>query len=104
MSNYLSPGPTRDAIDATHGAVLLEFGTAWCGFCQEAASLISAALAEAPGVEHIQVEDGAGRPLGRWFRVKLWPTLICLKDGVEQARVVRPTRVDEVREALTKIG
>jgi thioredoxin 1 len=104
MSNYLHPGPTRDSIDATQGSVVLEFGTDWCGHCQTAAPLIKEALAECPGVEHIQVEDGAGRPLGRSFRVKLWPTLICLKDGQEQARVVRPTRLDEVRVALTRIA
>jgi thioredoxin 1 len=103
MSNYLNPGPARDAIDAMQGAVVLEFGTAWCGYCQAAAPLIKEALAESTGIEHIQVEDGPGRPLGRSFRVKLWPTLICLKDGVEQARLVRPTRVNEVRDALTKI-
>jgi thioredoxin 1 len=86
---YQNPGPTREAIDSTQGAVLLEFGTGWCGFCQGAASSIRAALSDMPGVEHIKVEDGPGRPLGRSFRVKLWPTLIVLKDGVERARVVR---------------
>jgi len=28
--------------------------------------------------------------LGRAFRVKLWPTLVLLRDGQELARVVRP--------------
>jgi thioredoxin 1 len=101
---YQNPGPTREAIDAIKGAVLLEFGTDWCGFCQGAAPSIRAALSEAPTVEHIKVEDGPGRPLGRSFRVKLWPTLIAMKDGVEQARVVRPTHADEVRKALAAIS
>jgi thioredoxin 1 len=100
---YQNPGPTREAIDATQGAVLLEFGTGWCGFCQGAAPAIRAALSDAADIEHIKVEDGPGRPLGRSFRVKLWPTLIALKDGVEQARVVRPQSADEVREALSAI-
>lgn len=103
MGNYLNPGPARDAVDAMQGAVVLEFGTNWCGYCQAAAPLVNESLAKLTGVEHIQVEDGPGRPLGRSFRVKLWPTLICLKDGVEQARVVRPTRADEVREAFARI-
>jgi thioredoxin 1 len=100
---YQNPGPTREAIDATQGAVLLEFGTGWCGFCQGAAPWIRVALSDAQNIEHIKVEDGPGRPLGRSFRVKLWPTLIALKDGVEQARVVRPQSADEVREALSAI-
>ncbi|MGL4693346.1 MAG: thioredoxin family protein, partial [Stenotrophomonas maltophilia] len=39
---------------------------------------------------HVKVEDGKGRPLGRSFAVKLWPTVILLRDGQEIARAVRP--------------
>jgi thioredoxin 1 len=42
------------------------------------------------GIDHLRVEDGRGRPLGRAYRVKLWPTLVLLRDGEEVARVVRP--------------
>lgn len=52
---------------------------------------VDAALSEHPEVPVVWVEDGKGRPLGRSFRVKLWPTLIFLQDGAEVARVVRPT-------------
>ncbi|MEO6361999.1 MAG: thioredoxin family protein, partial [Caldimonas sp.] len=38
----------------------------------------------------VKVEDGSGRHLGRTFSVKLWPTLIVLRDGRETARLVRP--------------
>ena len=103
-SEYTNPGPTREVIDATQGAVVLEFGTGWCGYCQGAAPHVSAALAEFPAVEHIKVEDGPGRPLGRSFRVKLWPTLIALKDGVEMGRVVRPESAAEIREVLQLVS
>ena len=99
-SEYLNPGPTREEIDTLGGSALLEFGTGWCGYCQGAAPHIAKALADLPGIEHIKVEDGPGRLLGRSFRVKLWPTLIALKDGVEVARVVRPESAEEVRAAL----
>jgi thioredoxin 1 len=38
--------------------------------------------------------------LGRSFTVKLWPTLIFLKDGQEVARVVRPTEPTEILAGL----
>ena len=103
-AEYQNPGPAREEIDATQGPVLLEFGTGWCGYCQGAAPHIAAALADFPNVQHIKVEDGPGRPLGRSFRVKLWPTAIFLNDGQEVARAVRPESADELRSALEHIS
>ena len=103
-TDYQNPGPTREEVDATHGPVLLEFGTGWCGHCQAAAPAITQALADFPAVKHIKVEDGPGRPLGRSFRVKLWPTAIFLKNGQEIARVVRPLAADELRAGLSQIA
>ena len=87
---YSPDAPSRAEVDALPGLVLLEFGTDWCGHCQGAQPRIREALASAPPLQHLKIEDGPGRPLGRSFRVKLWPTLVLLRDGVEVARVVRP--------------
>jgi thioredoxin 1 len=102
-TEYQNPGPSREEVDALEGPVVLEFGTDWCGYCQGAAPAIAEAMQEYPGVEHIKVEDGPGRPLGRSYRVKLWPTLIYLKDGAEIARAVRPEVAEEVRKGLEQI-
>ncbi len=99
-SPYEEPGPTRTEVDACSGPAVLEFGADWCGYCQGAQPIITAALGEAHGVRHVKVADGKGKPLGRSFAVKLWPTLVFLKDGKEVARVVRPTDADELRRGL----
>jgi thioredoxin 1 len=104
MPAYQNPGPSREDVDAEPGALLLEFGTEWCGHCQAATPAVREALAEHPLVRHLVVEDGPGRRLGRSFGVKLWPTLILLKDGVEVARLVRPTTTEAVRAALERIA
>jgi thioredoxin 1 len=95
--------PSRAQVDAMAGPAVLEFGTGWCGYCRSAQPVIGAALADHPGVRHIKVEDGPGLPLGRSFGVRLWPTLIFLKDGEEAARVTRPQNAVGLREALRKI-
>jgi thioredoxin 1 len=101
---YDTAQPERSAIDALPGVVAIDFGTNWCGYCQAAASHIDDALAPYPGVQHIKVEDGPGRKLGRSFKVKLWPTVVVLKDGQEVARVVRPVDSRELADALTQAG
>jgi thioredoxin 1 len=101
--SYDTTAPARKEIDAMTGPAVLEFGTNWCGYCQGAQPLIGEAFARHPGVRRIQVEDGPGRALGRSFRVKLWPTLIFLRDGAEVARVVRPTKPFELDDAFASL-
>ncbi len=95
--------PSRAEVDACAGAVLLEFGTGWCGHCAAARPLLAEALVAHPGVRHRTVEDGPGRPLGRSFGVKLWPTLVFLRDGKELARLVRPRSAGAIAAALQAI-
>jgi thioredoxin 1 len=95
--------PPRADIDALTGPALLEFGTPWCGWCRAAQPAIAAALGAHPGVRHVKVEDGSGKPLGRSFGVKLWPTLVFLEDGREVARLVRPGDADAIGQALDSI-
>ena len=68
-------------MDRLPGATVVEFGTPWCGHCQRAQPLIEAALKDRADIAHVKVEDGPGQRLGRTFGVKLWPTLVFLKDG-----------------------
>lgn len=101
--DYDKPEPARAEVGAWPGAAVLEFGAAWCGFCQAAQPDIAAALGDFPAVRHVKIGDGKGKPLGRSFQVKLWPTLIFLRDGREVARAVRPGSAAEVRQGLEAV-
>ena len=103
-TQYAATEPKREEMDATPGATVLEFGSPWCGWCRRAQPLIAEALQAHPGVRHIKVADASGKRLGRSFGVKLWPTLVFIRDGSEAARVVRPDDTDEIRQALAKIA
>jgi thioredoxin 1 len=102
-TEYLPLEPARTEIDALTGAAVVEFGAPWCPICRGAEPLIAEALGAHTDVRHFKVEDGPGRPLGRSFRVKLWPTLIFLRDGQEIARVVRPTSTQDITAVLDRI-
>lgn len=95
--------PTREEIKSLTDATILEFGANWCGYCQAAQSTIHAELTHFPNIRHIKIEDGKGRRLGRSFHVKLWPTLIFMKDGVELKRLVREIDAGELRLGLALI-
>lgn len=101
---YVSDQPARADIEALEGPVVLDFGTNWCGHCQASLPVVAQAMDPHREVRHIRVEDGSGRPLGRSFGVKLWPTLVFLRDGQEIARLVRPLDPAAVTEALRQIG
>lgn len=99
--SYPATEPARAELDRWPGVVLVEFGAPWCGFCQAAQPAIEGVLREHPEVRHLKVYDGRGKPLGRSFGVKLWPTLILLRDGRELSRAVRPSHRDSVARLWT---
>jgi thioredoxin 1 len=102
-TRFVRPEPSRAEIDALEGDTVLEFGTDWCGWCLRAQPLIAEALAQHPDLRHLKIEDGKGRPLGRSFGVKLWPTLVFLRDGREVARRVRPGDSAALTDALRQL-
>lgn len=93
--HYAHPEPTRAALEAGTGWQLLEFGVPWCPHCITAQPALKE-WSRGQDIAHLKIEDGKGRPAGRAFTVKLWPTLILLRDGSEVARVVRPTALADL--------
>lgn len=103
VATHLPHPPARAAVDQLPGATVIEFGALWCSHCQRAQLLIEQALEDRDEVRHVKVEDGPGQRLGRSFGVKLWPTLIFLRDGHEVSRLVRPQAAQAIHEAVQAI-
>lgn len=101
--NSHAPEPSRDEIDHTPGAVVVEIGASWCGHCQGLRPHVDAAVQQHKHIRHIKIEDGKGRPLGRTFGVKLWPTLVFMRDGQILEQLVRPSP-EELRDAFERLS
>ncbi|RZA21175.1 MAG: thioredoxin [Lysobacteraceae bacterium] len=95
--SYQAIAPDHATIAAMPGWVLLDFGTDWCGHCVAARAAVDGWIRAHPAITHLRVEDGRGRVLGRSYRVKLWPTLVLVRDGREMSRVVRPRDAVDLR-------
>jgi len=100
---YATPEPKRAEVDLLAGPTVLEFGSPWCGYCRAAQPLVASAFTGHPDVRHIRIADARGRPLGRSFNIKLWPTLVFLRNGKETTRLIRPSEASEIANALAKI-
>ncbi|WP_295575485.1 thioredoxin family protein [uncultured Stenotrophomonas sp.] len=96
LRDHAAIEPPLADVEGIPGWLLLEFGAPWCGHCQAAQPALQQ-FVDAHELLHLKVEDGKGRPLGRAFKVKLWPTAVLLHDGTEVARVVRPQTMADLQ-------
>ena len=103
IREYALSDPSRQQIESLKGATLLEFGNSWCGHCRRAEPAVRQAFASHPDVRHVKIADANGKRLGRSFGVKLWPTLVFLRNGVEITRLIRPSSMQDVEEAMNAV-
>ena len=104
MNNtYATIEPPRSEIDSLPGPTMVEFGSPTCGICFAAQPDIAQATEGFSELRHLKIEDGHGRRLGRSFGIKLWPTLVFLRDGQEVVRLVRPGNATVIGNALRMI-
>lgn len=101
-ATYHESNLSRDEVEQLQGPVVVEFGANWCGICGGFTPQAAKEFEPFENVQHIRVEDGPGKRLGRSFRVKLWPTFVFMRDGQVIEQVSRPTR-DQVRRGLEAI-
>ncbi len=95
--------PTCSEVDAYQGLVIIEFGAEWCPHCQTLAPLLRRFIADRDNIRHIKIADGKGKRLGLTFRVKLWPSLIFLRDGQLVQQIARPSEA-ELQSALQRLS
>ena len=99
IESYSPEEPAREEVNKLTEPLVLEFGANWCGFCQRLQPGLAALFKRYPEVRHIKIADGKGKPLGRSFRVKLWPSLIFMRQGKVLLQLARPS-IDQVAKGM----
>lgn len=89
QESWAEEAPPRSEVEALTGPVLLEFGAEWCPHCQAVQPELRKLLA-ANAVTHLKIADGKGKPLGRAYKVKLWPNFVLIRDGEVLEQLARP--------------
>ena len=102
-AEYSEDQPDVAELLKLSGISLVEFGAPWCSHCQFAEPIVRDAMNLYSDISHIKVYDGKGKQLGRAFQVKLWPTLILLRDGKELGRVVRPKQAEDILRLIHQL-
>ena len=103
VETYSRDEPAREFVDSLTEPLVVEFGANWCGYCQMLQPELAALFKNYPQVRHIKVEDGKGKPLGRGFRVKLWPSLVFMHHGKVLLQLARPT-IEEVAKGMEELS
>lgn len=103
-NEYTTAEPSPAEIAASRGPLVIEFGDKYCGICSAARPAIEKAMKTRPDIRLLKIADGRGRPLGRSFGIKLWPTLVFLQDGQEVTRLVRPMDDQPIALALETLA
>ena len=99
---YHDDEPTREEVDKTAGPVLLEFVQAGAATVKCSQPRWKRCSRSTRRCSTCRIADGRGKRLGRSFRVKLWPTLIFLRDGKVIVQLVRPAS-EEARQAMEQL-
>jgi thioredoxin 1 len=102
-ADYSDREPERFEVDAITGPLVVEFGAPWCPHCIERQPILAELLKRFAEVRHIKIYDGKGQPLGRSFRVKLWPTLVFLREGKVMIQMARPSEA-EILDGLNALN
>ena len=100
---YSADAPTREEVDAMQGAVVIEFGTSWCGWCRGAQPHIAQALAA--GARMVRLDNMDLPTLNEAVRLNRDRAILEISGGVtlETVRALAETGVDRISiGALTK--
>lgn len=88
--------------EITKKIAVLKFEATWCGPCKQLTNTISPLELEYPELQFCAIDIDENPELAKQFQVKKIPTLVILKDGVEQERIIGSSLITPLRTLFNK--
>jgi thioredoxin 1 len=91
-------------MDLGNGIWAVKFGATWCGPCKVLGKTFSKMEEEFQGVNFLSVDVDDIPQLAKEYRIRSLPTVILLRDGKEQARLVGAVKAEPLRKAFRDLA
>ncbi len=91
-------------MDLGNGIWAVKFGATWCPPCKAMGKTFSKMEEEFEGVKFLSVDVDDTPQLAKEYRIRSLPTVILLRDGREQARLVGAIKAEPLRKAFRDLA
>lgn len=88
--------------EITNQVAVLKFEATWCGPCKQLTKTLTPLESEFPELQFWAIDIDDEPELVRQFQVKKIPTLVIVKGGVEQERVIGASLITPLRTIFEK--
>jgi len=87
-------------MDLGTGVWAVKFGATWCGPCKVLGKTFSKMEEEFENVNFVSIDVDDIPQMAKEHRIRSLPTVILLRDGREQARLVGAVKAEPLRKAF----